>query len=102
VVAVRLTVDGAFREELETLKCLLSHKVPDGNLAAVLREAVRCAIQKHGKRRGATFHAEETCGREHMARYRRRREPRTGGSALAGERALSVNMAAASASPRSG
>jgi len=177
--SVRLTIDGAFREDLETLKCLLSHKVPDGNLAAVLREAVRCAIEKHGKRRGAvkparqrkpatprsprpgerqpipaevrravldrdggrctyvspdghrcgsrwqleldhvqpaalggpstvenlrlrcrvhnTLHAEETFGREHMARFRRRREPRTGGSALAGERALQVTSGAAPA-----
>jgi 5-methylcytosine-specific restriction endonuclease McrA len=51
--SARLTIDRAFEEELETLKCLLSHKIPDGNLTAVLREAVRCAIQKHGKRRGA-------------------------------------------------
>jgi 5-methylcytosine-specific restriction endonuclease McrA len=50
---VRFTADAAFREDLETLRCLLSHKVPDGNLTAVLREAVRCAIDKHGKRRGA-------------------------------------------------
>jgi 5-methylcytosine-specific restriction endonuclease McrA len=51
--SVRFTADAAFREDLETLRCLLSHKVPDGNLTAVLREAVRCAIDKHGKRRGA-------------------------------------------------
>jgi hypothetical protein len=51
--SARLTIDRAFEEELETLKCLLSHKIPDGNLTAVLREAVRCAIEKHGKRRGA-------------------------------------------------
>jgi hypothetical protein len=57
--SVRLTIDGAFKEELETLKCLLSHKIPDGNLAAVLREAVRCAIEKHGKRRGAVKPARE-------------------------------------------
>jgi 5-methylcytosine-specific restriction endonuclease McrA len=51
--SMRVTIDGAFREELETLRCLLSHKIPDGDLAAVLREAVRCAIEMHGKRRGA-------------------------------------------------
>ncbi len=51
--SLRATIDGAFKEELETLACLLSHKIRDGNLAAVLREAVRCAIEKHGKRRGA-------------------------------------------------
>jgi hypothetical protein len=32
---------------------LLSHKIPDGDLAAVLHEAIRCGIEKHGKRRGA-------------------------------------------------
>jgi 5-methylcytosine-specific restriction endonuclease McrA len=51
--SVRFTADAAFKEDLETLKCLLSHKIPDGNLTAVLREAVRCAIDRHGKRRGA-------------------------------------------------
>ncbi len=51
--SLRVTVDGAFKEELETLKALLGHKIPDGNLAVVLREAVRCAVEKHGKRRGA-------------------------------------------------
>jgi len=35
------------------LKALLSHKIPDGDLAAVLREAIRCGIEKHGKRKGA-------------------------------------------------
>ncbi len=50
--SMRVTIDRAFKEEIETLQCLL-HKIPDGNLAAVLREAVRCAIDKHGKRRGA-------------------------------------------------
>jgi len=32
---------------------LLSHKIPDGDLAAVLSEAIRCGIEAHGKRRGA-------------------------------------------------
>jgi 5-methylcytosine-specific restriction endonuclease McrA len=41
------------KRELDELKALLSHKIPDGDLAAVLREAVHCAIEKHGKRRGA-------------------------------------------------
>ncbi len=35
------------------MKNLLGHKVPNGDLAAVLREAIRCGIEKHGKRRGA-------------------------------------------------
>jgi len=46
-------VDAAFKAELDELKSLLSHKVPNGNLTAVLREAVRCAIETHGKRKGA-------------------------------------------------
>ncbi len=45
-------VDAAFKAELDELKALLSHKVPNGNLTAVLREAVRCAIETHGKRKG--------------------------------------------------
>jgi len=51
--SVRFTADAAFKEDLEILKSLLSHKIPDGSLTAVLREAVRCAIDRHGKRRGA-------------------------------------------------
>ncbi|HET9554630.1 MAG TPA: HNH endonuclease signature motif containing protein [Anaeromyxobacteraceae bacterium] len=51
--SLRVTVDAAFKEELDRLTELLSHKVPGGDLAAVLREAVQCAIEKHGKRRGA-------------------------------------------------
>jgi 5-methylcytosine-specific restriction endonuclease McrA len=51
--SLRVTVDAAFKEDLDRLAALLSHEVPNGDLAAVLREAVRCAIEKHGKRRGA-------------------------------------------------
>ncbi|HET9551857.1 MAG TPA: HNH endonuclease signature motif containing protein [Anaeromyxobacteraceae bacterium] len=51
--SLRVTVDVAFKEELDRLTELLSHKVPGGELSAVLREAVKCAIEKHGKRRGA-------------------------------------------------
>jgi len=51
--SLRVTVDAAFKAELDELKALLSHKVPTGDLGAVLREAVRCAIEKHGKRKGA-------------------------------------------------
>ncbi|HZZ86309.1 MAG TPA: HNH endonuclease [Anaeromyxobacteraceae bacterium] len=51
--SLRLTLNAAFKGELDQLRQLLSHKVPSGDLAAVLREAVRCAIEKHGKRRGA-------------------------------------------------
>jgi hypothetical protein len=51
--SLRVTIDGACKEGLETLKMLLSHKVPSGELGAVLREAIRCGIEKHGKRKGA-------------------------------------------------
>jgi 5-methylcytosine-specific restriction endonuclease McrA len=50
---MRVTIAGTFKDDLETLKCLLSHKIPDGDLAKVLHEAVRCGIERHGKRRGA-------------------------------------------------
>src|SRR6266542_3693541 len=50
--SLTVTVDVAFKDELEQMKALLSHKIPGGNVGAVLREAVRCAIEKHGKRRG--------------------------------------------------
>ncbi|HEX7623228.1 MAG TPA: HNH endonuclease, partial [Anaeromyxobacteraceae bacterium] len=33
---------------------LLSHKIPNGDLTAVVREAVQCALEKHRKRKGAT------------------------------------------------
>jgi 5-methylcytosine-specific restriction endonuclease McrA len=51
--SVRVTLDADAKEELETLKALLSHKIPSGELGAVLREAIRCGIEKHGKRKGA-------------------------------------------------
>ncbi|WP_242352221.1 HNH endonuclease [Anaeromyxobacter sp. SG64] len=51
--SLRVTLGRACKEDLETLRSLLSHKVPDGDLAAVLHEAIRCAIDKHGKRKGA-------------------------------------------------
>ncbi|ABS26348.1 hypothetical protein Anae109_2146 [Anaeromyxobacter sp. Fw109-5] len=51
--SLRVTIDRGCKEDLETLTALLSHKIPDGDLAAVLREAIRCAVEKHGKRKGA-------------------------------------------------
>ena len=51
--SLTVTVDAAFMAELDELKALLSHKVANGHLGTVLREAVRCAIEKHGKRKGA-------------------------------------------------
>jgi len=46
-------IDAALKRDIEELTALLSHKLPNGDLAAVLREAVHCAMEKHGKRRGA-------------------------------------------------
>jgi hypothetical protein len=51
--SLRVTLDAALKDDLETLKALLSHKLPNGDLTELLREAVQCAIEKHGKRRGA-------------------------------------------------
>ncbi len=51
--SLRATVDTAFKKELDQLKALLAHKFPAGDLGAVLREAVQCALEKHGKRKGA-------------------------------------------------
>jgi hypothetical protein len=51
--SVRITLDATAKADLDTLRALLSHKIPDGDVGAVLREAIRCALEKHGKRRGA-------------------------------------------------
>ncbi len=51
--SLRVTLDAEAKRDLETLTHLLAHKVPTGNLGAVLKEALRCAIQKHGVRKGA-------------------------------------------------
>lgn len=51
--SLRVTLDDVAKRDLETLTQLLAHKVPDGDLAIVLKEALRCAIEKHGVRRGA-------------------------------------------------
>jgi 5-methylcytosine-specific restriction endonuclease McrA len=49
--SLRVTIDGPLKADLETLRNLLSHST-GGDLAAVLREAIRCAIEKHGRRKG--------------------------------------------------
>ena len=51
--SLRVTVDAALQKEIEELKALLSHKIPNGDLTAVLREAIQCALEKHRKRKGA-------------------------------------------------
>lgn len=73
--SMRVTIDAALKNDLEALKCLLSHKLPHGDLAEVLREAVSCAIEKHGKRRGAVKPARERKPVERKARRPGEREP---------------------------
>jgi hypothetical protein len=51
--SLRVTLDAEAKRDLETLTMLLGHKVPNGDLAGVLKEALRCAIDRHGKRKGA-------------------------------------------------
>jgi hypothetical protein len=51
--SLRVTLDADTKHALETLTEILAHKIPGRELAAVLKEALRCAIEKHGKRRGA-------------------------------------------------
>ncbi len=51
--SLRATIDQAFKDDLETLSMLLSHTLRRGDVAAVLHEAIRCGIEKHGKRKGA-------------------------------------------------
>ena len=51
--SLRVTFDAALEKEIGELKALLSHKIPNGDLTAVLREAVQCALEKHRKRKGA-------------------------------------------------
>jgi hypothetical protein len=77
--SMRATVDRAFRDDLETLRCLLAHKVPDGDLTKVLHEAIRCAVNEHGKRRGAVAPKRSGRGPEAGASGapRARRSPRT-------------------------
>jgi len=47
--SVRVTLDATGKAELEALKALLSHKIPNGDLGAVVREAIRCGIEKYRK-----------------------------------------------------
>jgi len=49
--SLRVTIDASCKAELDLLISLLSHSTR-GKLSAVLREAIRCAIAKHGKRKG--------------------------------------------------
>ncbi len=61
--SLRVTVGRALKDDLKTLAALLSHKVRKGDLAAVLHEAIRCGIEKHGKRKGAVRPARKAASR---------------------------------------
>ena len=52
--SLRVTVDAALQKDIEELKALLSHKIPKGDVTAVVREAIQCALEKHRKRKGAS------------------------------------------------
>jgi hypothetical protein len=49
---LRVTLDEEAKASLDQLVSLLSHTAK-GDLAAVVKEALRCAVEKHGKRKGA-------------------------------------------------
>jgi 5-methylcytosine-specific restriction endonuclease McrA len=51
--SVRVTLDAEAKADLDALRALLSHKIPDGELGAVVREAIRCARETYAKRKGA-------------------------------------------------
>jgi 5-methylcytosine-specific restriction endonuclease McrA len=51
--SLHVTLDAALKADLDELVALLGHKIPSGDLTAVLRVAVRCALEKYGKRKGA-------------------------------------------------
>src|SRR5919206_625621 len=70
-----VTVSDEFLATLADVKALLSHKVPDGSLADVLLEALRCAGEKYGKRRGAVEPKRKATARPAAAP---RSEPRSG------------------------
>ncbi len=61
--SLRATIDLSFKEDLETLAMLLSHKVRRGDVAAVLHEAIRYGIEKHGKRQGAVRPARDVAAK---------------------------------------
>ena len=48
---LRVTVGADFARDLAAVRALLSHKVPDGNLAAVLHECLRVTLETGEKRR---------------------------------------------------
>jgi len=65
--SLRVTIDGALKADLETLASLLSHKLRRTDYTALLREAVKSAIEKHGRRRGAVPPSRKGKGRTPLA-----------------------------------
>jgi hypothetical protein len=49
--SLRVTLDAEAKRDLETLACLLGHKIPRRDVSAVLKEALRCAVEEHSRRR---------------------------------------------------
>jgi hypothetical protein len=91
--SLRVTMDAQMKEDLETLRNLLSHTA-GGDLTAVLREALRCAVEKHGKRRGAlppTHPRTGGAGAQQVA------NPRAAAAATASAAASATAFAAAAA-----
>ncbi|HZZ85924.1 MAG TPA: HNH endonuclease [Anaeromyxobacteraceae bacterium] len=51
--SLRVTLDPEAKADLEALAALLAHKIPRGDLASVLKVALRCAVETHARRKGA-------------------------------------------------
>ncbi len=80
--SLRVTLDAACKKDLDDLTMLLGHKVPHGDLAAVLHEAIRCGLEKHGKRRGSVAPARKSV---HKAEAARRSPARDGSQTIPAE-----------------
>jgi hypothetical protein len=61
---VRIVVDTAFLEELEKVKQALSHKVPSGRPAEVLRECIRITLAVHDKKTRGSGRRRKTTRRD--------------------------------------
>ena len=57
--SLRVTLDAEARADLEALTALLSHRVPKGDLAAVLKVALRSAVTVERKRRRCELREEK-------------------------------------------
>ena len=73
--SIRVTLDEEGKEALEQFLALTSHGNWRGDLSAALREAIRCGIQVHGKRRGAATPERTRAPLEPIPRPRGERDP---------------------------